>query len=196
MAQPTDPDHRPSIGAAGSASERIAFEGKFIQIIQRGGWEFARRVGNRPAVAIVAITDDRRLVLVEQFRPPVGATALELPAGLVGDDPGHAGEAELVAAQRELLEETGYEAAHWRRMLEVVSSAGLSDERVAIYKAWKLKRSNLGGGVGTEAITIHEPPLEEVEALVEARCAAGAVVDSRVLMGLHLALRHMEEIGG
>jgi len=61
------------------------YEGKFLSLVSNGRWEFTTRVGTAGVVAIVAVTDDDRVVLVEQFRPPVGKFVVEIPAGLVGD---------------------------------------------------------------------------------------------------------------
>ncbi|MEL6797861.1 MAG: DNA mismatch repair protein MutT, partial [Planctomycetota bacterium] len=61
--------------------------GRFLSLVSRNGWEFATRVNARGVVAVVATTEANELVLVEQFRPPVGRSVIEIPAGLVGDDP-------------------------------------------------------------------------------------------------------------
>ena len=79
------------------------------------------------------LTDDERLVLVEQYRIPVHCRVLDLPAGLVGDDPGAAGEAMIDAARRELFEETGYEAADWRFALSGPASPGLATEIYSLF---------------------------------------------------------------
>ena len=85
-------------------------EGKRVRLVRRGDWEYVTRKKSSGIVAIVAVTDDRKLVLVEQFRPPVAKSVIELPAGLAGDAAGHEQEDLTDAARRELLEETGYEA--------------------------------------------------------------------------------------
>ena len=77
-------------------------------------------------VAIIAVTDEDKLLLVEQHRPPVNQTVLELPAGLVGDLSDHPMEDLEQAAQRELLEETGYRAKRWREWITVASSGIMS----------------------------------------------------------------------
>src|SRR5215217_1288754 len=87
-------------------------EGKRVRLVRRGDWEFVTRKKSSGIVAIVAVTDDYKLVLVEQYRPPVAKSVIELPAGLAGDEAGHEQEDLLTAARRELLEETGYEASH------------------------------------------------------------------------------------
>ena len=74
---------------------------------------------------IAAVTDDERLSLVEQYRIPMQCRVLDLPAGLVGDDPGTAGEAMIDAARRELFEETGYEGTDWHFAVSGPASPGL-----------------------------------------------------------------------
>ena len=65
--------------------ETVLYETRFIQLVQRGRWVFARRTSEIKVVAVVAVTDDEKLLLVEQFRIPVDASVIELPAGLAGD---------------------------------------------------------------------------------------------------------------
>ena len=86
------------------------------------------------AVAVVAIDEDNRVVLVEQYRHPFRRRLWELPAGLmdVADEP------PLVTAQRELVEETGIAAASWAVLVDIASSPGFTDEAVRIFLARKL----------------------------------------------------------
>src|SRR3954467_3378014 len=105
----------------------ILYDGKHIQLVKQANWEFAKRKNLTGIVGIVAVTDDGKLVLVEQFRPPVGKRVIELPAGLAGDSGGTEGEDLAVAAKRELLEETGYEAKQWTRLVDGAASAGMTN---------------------------------------------------------------------
>src|SRR5690606_36132250 len=94
-------------------------EGRFLALRRTAaGWEYAARVNAKGCVAILAVTDDRRVVLTEQYRPPVGRPVIELPAGLAGDIPLQKDEPLLSAAKRELKEETGYVAKNWTMLLE------------------------------------------------------------------------------
>ena len=101
-----------------TGNEKILGEGDFIRLHSRDGWEFVSRKGVTGIVVIVPVTDDGRIVLVEQYRHAVQKAVIELPAGLVGDKPGQMHEDLPTAAHRELLEETGYEA---QRMVSLVS---------------------------------------------------------------------------
>ena len=85
--------------------EEIVWRGKFVTAKRRGRWEYVARARNiRAAVILATIEGD--VLLVEQYRVPLGRNCLELPAGLIGDDSD--GEDDLSAAGRELEEETGY----------------------------------------------------------------------------------------
>src|SRR5436305_7986631 len=100
------------------SQDRVIAEGKHIRLVARGKWEFAERKKVSGIVGIVAVTDDRKLILVEQFRAPVNARVIEIPAGLAGDIEGSEDEALEIAAKRELSEETGYEAKTMNRLTE------------------------------------------------------------------------------
>lgn len=168
------------------------YRGRHLSIMARGGWEFAARNTARPAVGIVAITDSRHVVLVEQYRPPVGRTVIELPAGLAGDVPGAEDESLLAAAKRELLEETGYDAKRWTQLVCGYSSPGLTDESIVIYLAERLERQNAGGGDATENITIHEVPFDAISAWLRERHAE---VDLKLFAGLFAAREHLQARG-
>src|ERR1700722_17662471 len=83
---------------------------KFLALIKEGHWEYVDRVNATGAALIVAVTPEEKLILVEQYRIPVHVRTIELPAGIIGDEPGNCGESHAEAARRELLEETGYAA--------------------------------------------------------------------------------------
>lgn len=151
--------------------------GRYLELVSRRGWEFVRRTSGRAVVAVVAVTDADELVVVEQHRPPVDGRVLELPAGLVGDQ----GEETLEqAARRELLEETGFTARHWTRLPTVVSSAGLTDERVELFEARGLVRRDHGGGVDGESIVVHLTPLANLPDWLRSRQDEGLQIDGRV----------------
>jgi ADP-ribose pyrophosphatase len=163
--------------------------GQHLRLVRRGRWEYAERNHGSAVAVVIAITDDRRMVLVEQLRPPVGKPVVELPAGLVGDQPGAADEALLDGARRELLEETGYQAGAARVVMEGPSSAGLTSEVVTFVRARDLRRVGPGGGEGDEAITVHEVPLGEIDAWLAAAVRRGRLVDPKVYAALYLIRR-------
>ena len=127
------------------------------------GWEYATRVNASGVVGIIATTDENKLILVVQFRTPVSASVLELPAGLVGDV---SPETFDEAARREILEETGYVAQEIEQLFTGPSSAGLTDEVVRIVRAKGLSLSGEGGGVDGESILVHKVPLVDLERFI------------------------------
>jgi ADP-ribose pyrophosphatase len=164
--------------------ETIA-ETKYLRLVQRGKWSYITRANANGVVCIVPLTDDDKVLLIEQYRPPVGCHVIELPAGLSGDLPNQADEALEESARRELLEETGYQAKHMRRKAVVASSAGLTDEVVTLFVAAGLEKIAAGGGDESENITVHEVPLAEVDDWLARAQIDGKLIDSRVYAGLH-----------
>ncbi len=162
---------------------------RFLRLVRRGKWEFVQRVNATGVVCIAAVTDDGGLLLVEQFRPPVNAPVIELPAGLAGDEPGSEREGLLSAARRELLEETGYEATEMRAVLAGVSSAGVSDETITFFVARGLQKTASGGGVGHEKIVIHTIPLSGLDDWLATKLNSGCQIDARLLTGVYLLRR-------
>ena len=169
--------------------DEILGEGKYLRLKRRGRWEYAERTGDGRAVAIVAVTDDDHIVLIEQERPAIGGRAIELPAGLVGDSPEFEGEEMSVAAQRELLEETGYVAEQMEFLSEGPPSPGAMSEMIALFRATGLRKVGAGGGDESEDIVVHEVPVADVLGFLREREAAGLVVDSKVWAGLYFARR-------
>jgi ADP-ribose pyrophosphatase len=170
-------------------SARSLAVGEFLELIRVGHWEYARRTNSPGAVVIVPLTDDGRLVLIEQFRIPVQCRVVELPAGLIGDSHADQGETIESAARRELEEETGYAPWELRELTAGPPSAGMSSEVVTFLLATKLERKNAGGGVHSESIEVHEVPLADVPRWLEQRRDHGALVDPKVYAGLYFAER-------
>lgn len=159
------------------------WEGRFITVKQQGTWEYVSRSRGIHAAVILAIddaADGRHVILVEQYRVPLKVQCLELPAGLVGDD--SAGEAAQVAAERELEEETGYRASHWRVIGEFYSSPGMVSESFTLLMATGLVKIGDGGGVDSEDIVVHRVPLAGIADFVAAKRAEGCGIDVRVAM--------------
>jgi ADP-ribose pyrophosphatase len=160
------------------------YKGRYLSLLERDGWEFTSRSNATGVVVLVAVTDEREIVLVEQFRKPVGSQVIELPAGLVGDQ-GDSSETRLTAAARELEEETGFEAAHLEVLMDCPSSAGMSDEIVTFVQASGLRRTGPGGGDDSEDIQVHVVPLDQADRWLRQHAAAGKPMDPKIYAALY-----------
>jgi ADP-ribose pyrophosphatase len=158
-------------------------QGRFLELVAEGKWEYVRRAADAPAVGIVAVTPEKKLILISQFRIPVGRTVVEIPAGLVGD--AAAGESWKVAAIRELREETGYTATEMEWLTDGPTSAGLTSERVILARARGVSREGAPEPDGDEMIEVHEVPLAEVPAFLKAREERGDLIDTKVFAALY-----------
>ncbi len=168
------------------------FEGQYLRLLRRGRWEYVSRQRITGIVAIAGLTRDDQLVLIEQFRAPLGRRVVELPAGLAGDVPGEEHEPLEAAAQRELLEETGFSAERFERVADLPSSAGLTSETVTLFVATDLRRAGEGGGDGTEDITTHLVPWDDVDPFIAAKVAEGCLVDAKLYVALWMLSRRRE----
>lgn len=163
------------------------WEGKFIAARRRGRWEFVGRPKGIRAAVIVAI-DDGHVLLVEQYRVPLGSNCIELPAGLVGDQ--GADERLEDAAARELEEETGYRAGHIAIIGEFASSPGMVSETFTLVRATGLQKTGVGGGVDNENIVTHRVALADIPAFIARQRGLGKVIDVKLLLLLGTAILH------
>ncbi len=139
------------------------------------GREAVREYLQHPgAVAIVALLDDGRVLLERQFRYPLGRTFIEIPAGKF-----EPGEEPLETGKRELLEETGYAAADWRRLGVIHNAIGYSDERIEIWCARGLEQRQQRLAEG-EFLEVFSVPLGEARAMAR----DGRITDVKTIAGL------------
>jgi 8-oxo-dGTP pyrophosphatase MutT (NUDIX family) len=169
--------------------EEEIFKGHIITVTQGtfvgpDGSTFSRDIVRHPgAVAVVAILDDE-LVLVRQYRAPIDALLLELPAGIKDNH----GEAPIDTAQRELVEETGHRAGHIEPLIKFVNSAGFTDEEMEIFLATDL--TEIGAsvqGIEEQHMTVERVPLDRAIGLIE----SGELRDAKSVIGVLLALRRL-----
>lgn len=158
------------------------FTGKKLLVIESGDWEYAERRKAKEAVAVIAVTQGK-LVLVEQRRIPVNNVVIDVPAGLVGDEEGNADPAET--AKRELKEEAGCECESVDLLARGPSSPGITSELVSFYRANYVRRTGKGGGVGQESINVHLIQLDKVEQWLRTRESKGALIDLKVWTALY-----------
>jgi 8-oxo-dGDP phosphatase len=165
-------------------SSRTAYTGKMIalrvdEVSMPGGGSAVREVVEHPgAVAVAAIDDERRVVMIHQYRHPVRRRLWELPAGLLdvsGEDP-------LVTARRELAEEVGLAAGDWSVLVDVAASPGFTDESVRVYLATGLSVVDRPGPMIEEEddLVVRRFPLVEAVRKV----LAGEVVTASAVAGL------------
>jgi len=167
-----------------STDRKIVFRGKKIIVASRDGWEFVERKKASEAVAIIAITDDGRLILTEQYRRPVDARVIDLPAGLVGDD---GTDDPAKTAKKELSEETGWKCRKVELLAKGPTSPGITSELVSLYRATGLTRAGEGGGVEGEDIEVHEVALRSIQRWLRKKEAKGVMIDLKVRAALPFA---------
>lgn len=159
--------------------EEVMWAGRFITAKRRGKWEYVSRSRGIRAAVILAI-DDGHILLVEQYRVPLGRNCIELPAGLIGDD-GSDEQAENAAA-RELEEETGYRAGTIEHLGEFFSSPGMVSESFTLFRGHNLTKVSEGGGVEGENIVVHRIALADLSAFITAKRREGAGIDVKLLL--------------
>jgi len=163
------------------APEEIVWQGKFITAKRRGRWEYVGRARNIRAAVILAVDDENHVILVDQYRVPLGRRCVELPAGLVGDQDDNIGEDATVAGARELEEETGYRAGRIEVIGEFCSSPGMVSESFTLLRAHDIVKVGEGGGVENEDITVHRVPLDQIGTAIGRFRADGLAVDVKIL---------------
>ncbi len=159
---------------------KIVFSGDHVLVIERDHWQYVERKRAKEAVAVIAETDDGKVILTEQFRRPVNARVIDWPAGLIGDEDPGADAAET--AKNELEEETGYVCESVERLARGPSSPGITSELVSLYRARGVRKKGEGGGVGGEDITVHAIPRGELRQWLNAQ---NALIDLKVWGGLY-----------
>jgi ADP-ribose pyrophosphatase len=166
------------------------FKGRIITVTQGrfrapDGSRFTRDIVRHPgAVAVVALLGEDRFVLVRQYRAPIDAEVLEVPAGIKDVD----GEAPIDTAQRELIEETGYRAGRLEPLTRVVNAAGFSDEEIEIFLATDLvEEATAFHGIEEQHMTVEHVTFESALAMID----KGELCDAKSVVGILLALRRL-----
>lgn len=158
------------------------------RVIMPGGREAKREVVEHPgSVVILPLHDDSSVVMIDQYRHPLGRRIRELPAGLL-DAPA---EEPVMTAQRELLEEVGYTARDWSVLVDLVPSPGFSDESQRVFLARGLTQADRPPGTDEEAdLKVVRLPLTEAVRqvltgeIVNGPAVAGLLAAHAVLAGL------------
>lgn len=164
---------------------QVLHEGRWLRLLRRGRWEYAERTNPGGAVIIVAVTAAGCVLFVEQWREAIRARTIEMPAGLIGDLAHSRDESAILAAHRELLEETGYRAGRIDYCMAGPSSSGMSNETIAFVRARDLVREHAGGGDDTENILVHEVPRADAPAWLLRKMHEGFSIDPKLFAGLY-----------
>ena len=164
----------------GMSEMHTLFASRWLSVHRIEHWEFVKRPNSEAAVGILAITEEQEIILVEQYRIPMQKYVIEIPAGLVGDEPEYANESLAETASRELMEETGYLAEVMEHLMSSPTSAGMTSETTHLFHAHSLKRIAAGGGVAGEKILIHHVKLEHLRDWLTQQEAAGKLVDFKI----------------
>ncbi len=134
----------------------------------------------RPAVGVVAVDEDRRILLVEQYRHPMGRRMLEIPAGLMdveGEDPHQ-------TAARELAEETDLVAGSWRQLVTLAPTVGYSTETITLFVATDLSAVAEDERTVREAEEADMPQWwVDLDTAVEA-CLDGRIIDAKTVVAV------------
>ncbi len=163
-----------------TVTSQLVYTGKILelrvdQVELPNGKMGQREVVKHPgAVAIAAITPEQELILVSQYRKPVEKELWEIPAGKLnpGEDP-------LVCAQRELKEETGYQAGHWQLISRYFTTPGFSDEVMYFFQATELKAAE-PELEEDEFIEVVRVPLTRAREMVQ----GGQIEDAKTIIGI------------
>lgn len=170
---------------------KVVYEGKYQRMVLRGTWEYSERThAGGLAAIIIAVTPDDHVLFVEQFRVPLQARTIEMPAGLVGDI--DAGESIEASAVRELEEETGWTAEHAEVLMIGPTSSGASSEKIAFVRATGLRKVGEGGGDGSEDITVHSVPRANAAAWLVQKMGEGFELDAKLWAGLWMIEHHLD----
>ena len=179
-------DSRPAPSGADAQrndAPHTVYEGRYQRMVVRGTWEYSERTHPGGLAAIViAVTPEDKVLFVEQFRIPLQARTIEMPAGLVGDV--DSGESIEQSAIRELEEETGWTAEHAQVLMIGPTSSGASSEKIAFVRASGLRKVGAGGGDPSEDITVHEVPRSGAAAWLAGKLGQGYELDAKLWAGL------------
>ncbi|MBM7542466.1 NUDIX hydrolase [Amphibacillus cookii] len=167
------------------------FKGKIINVtvddvVLPNGQKSKRELVRHPgAVAIIAVTKEKKLVMVEQYRKPLEKSILEIPAGKLEPEENHA-----VTARRELEEETGFTSADLEYVTSFYTSPGFADELLHIYYTDQLEVMEEKRELDEdEFVEVHEYNLSELKALQE----SGRIHDVKTVFAIqYLQLRHLQ----
>lgn len=181
-----------------SSHKKILWEGKFLRSLSISyvasnnsmrQWEAFERVNCDGIVALVPLTDDGCTLLIRQFRPPVNNYVIEFPAGL--NDKGESLEA---AAQRELMEETGFEARELIFLADGPLSSGASTEILTVFIARGLEYKGVNGRDESEDIEVLKVPIKALHDTLKHLIEKGDYIDLKIPGLMEMAKERLSKV--
>lgn len=163
-------------------SSKEIYSGRLLRLVEdryqsSSGRTVTREIVHHPGAAaivpIMKVPNEKRIVLVRQFRAPVAGKLWEIPAGKI-----ESGETPLECAKRELKEETGLGGGKWTKLVSFYSSPGFTDEKINLFMGEELEYQK---GVKKEAnLEVGEFSFDDLEDMLK----SGKIVDSKTLIGI------------
>ena len=186
------PPAKPSKTKATVLKSKVSFQGKVFSVItdkvtEPGGVTSTRDVIRHNGSVVILAVDasenpaDPSILLERQYRYAAGQFLLELPAGRI-----EPGEAPLAAAKRELIEETGFRARRWSRLVRYYASPGFLSETMQVFLAQDI-RPGIAQPEEDEKISLHPVPLSELLAMIH----AGTILDGKTILSVLLFARSL-----
>ena len=170
-------------------SSELIYDGKILRLRKdkvtvKTGTSYREIIEHNGAVAVVVLTEDNKVVLVNQYRKACEQNLLEIPAGKLDSKD----EVPLDAAVRELKEETGYTADNIRFLTAFYVACGYSQEKISLYLCTGLTKGETDFD-DDEDLDIFEMPFEEAYEM----CVDGRIIDSKTIIGILMAKELMEK---
>lgn len=158
---------------------------KYLELrADENGYEYVHRIKGSAVVAVIAFDLDDNILLVKQYRPPIGAHVIDIPAGLVGDIEGIEEEALKEAAKRELMEETGHadDSDTLSLRFELPTSPGLTDEAINYFSAYHCTHKDVRKTYEDGKIELIKVPARKLDEYIKTSLRAGFVIDPKVFV--------------
>ena len=193
VSEPTPPP-KLSKTKATVLKSKVSFEGKVFsvhtdKVVEPGGVTSTRDVIRHNGSVVILAVDasenpaDPSILLIQQYRYAAGQFLLELPAGRI-----EPGEGPLAAAKRELIEETGFRARRWSRLVRYYASPGFLSETMQVFLAEDV-RTGTAQPEEDEKISVHPIPLSQLLAMIH----AGKILDGKTITSVLLFARSLSE---
>lgn len=163
---------------------KVVFDGKIIRLehwtvkLPNGNLALREVACHPGASAVAALDGDGNIILVRQYRAPIGRLTLEIPAGKFD----HPGEDPLLCAQRELSEETGLMADSWRKLTVLETTPGFCNERIHIFLATGLRQGETHPDEDEFVATLRMPLTEAVSKVMD-----GTLRDGKTALAIMMA---------